>query len=148
MGTSYFGASDGTALHTDIGSPLPTDPTWSRLGPDVTAALQADGQPLWHRLTNYLEPGIVLWSTARHWLDLIEFDGLGQWRTLIEFTRKQDGTLRKRSFTAMSRSYGLSGGRRSLFVFAPAQVKPLGDLSHPQKRELGEAILERYRRGI
>jgi hypothetical protein len=134
MGVSYCGAPDGTALHTDVGSPLPTEPTWSKLGQETTSVLQAGGQPLWHRLTDYLEPDIVLWSTAHHWLDLIEFDGLGEWRTLIEFTRKQDGTPRQTPVRALSRIYGLSGGKRSLFVFAPAQIKPLGELSHVQKR--------------
>ena len=148
IGVSYYGALSGTALHTDIGSPLATDPTWSRLDRDMTSSLEADGRPLWHELAGYLQPDVVLWSTARRHLDLIEFRGLADWEPLIAFTHKKDGTPRKAPFKAMSRTYKLSGGKRSLFLFAPAQVKPIGALSHPQKRRLGVAIVERYRRGI
>ena len=31
-GASYYGESKNVALHTDIASVIPTDPTWSRLG--------------------------------------------------------------------------------------------------------------------
>ena len=31
MGASYYDGAESTALHTDICSPLATDPTWSRL---------------------------------------------------------------------------------------------------------------------
>ena len=114
----------------------------------MTSALQADGRPLWHELAEYLQPDVVFWSTARRQVDQITFRGQADWDPLITFTHRKDGALRRTPFRAMSRTYELSGGKRSLFVFAPAQVKPIGDLSHLQKRQLGAAMVERYRRGI
>ena len=147
MGTSYFDdAPQNVALHTDVGSPLATDPTWSKLPADISAALLDQGQLLWHDLVRYLRPHIVLWSTARRLLGLVDLPATSEWRDLVSFPRRKDGTLRRKPFVAQARSYLLPSGERPLFVFAPAQVKPLGDLSHPQKRELGAAILEAYRR--
>jgi hypothetical protein len=39
LGCSYYDGSANTALHTDLCSPLATDPTWSRLSDTQRAAL-------------------------------------------------------------------------------------------------------------
>jgi hypothetical protein len=144
MGVSYYGGSNGTALHTDVGSPLATDPTWSKLDSNVTVRLESTGRPLWHRLVNYLQPDVVLWSTARRWLDFIELDPLSEWRPVAVFDRKKDGTDRKTPVRILTRRYALGSGKEALFAFGPAQVKPLGDITHEQKREAGAAIREAH----
>ena len=50
MQTSYYLGEASTALHTDICSPVATDPTWSRLSESDRTTLEADGGPLWHAL--------------------------------------------------------------------------------------------------
>ena len=48
-GVSYYGDASSTALHTDLCSPVATDPTWSRLGKvdqHSQQTLEADGVPL------------------------------------------------------------------------------------------------------
>ena len=73
-GSSYYeGKGTSTALHTDICSPVATDPTWSRLSQTERAALEGDGGPLWHTLLKVLRPHIVILSVARKHLERIEF---------------------------------------------------------------------------
>ena len=69
MASSYYSGSSSTALHTDFCSVLPTTPTWSKLGAYVQRQLVNDGVGLWHRLVEDIQPNILLWSTAREWLE-------------------------------------------------------------------------------
>ena len=50
MEASYYEGQPSTVLHTDICSPVATNPTWSGLDPAVQRALEKDGGPLWHGL--------------------------------------------------------------------------------------------------
>ena len=64
---SYYEGQPSTALHTDICSPIATDPTWNCLDRDVQKTLEMDGGPLWHDLLKVLRPQIVVLSVAcRH----------------------------------------------------------------------------------
>ena len=146
-GTSYYTSKKAsTALHTDICSPVATNPTWSRLGRTDRAGLQADGGPLWHTLLETLRPHMVVLSVARAHLGRIEFTPVDQWRTIHEFKRKGDGALRSTPYEVLGRWYE-AGGERSLFVFGQAAQTPFGSLSHNQKHELGAISLETYRDG-
>ena len=46
MGASYYGGLQSIALHTDIGSVVPTDPTWSGLDSSNRRQLTWEGVPL------------------------------------------------------------------------------------------------------
>src|SRR3990170_1822110 len=61
MGASYYPGGHAAALHTDLCSPVATDPTWSRLEPSFQRRFIADGQPLWHDPGAYAEdmPAVV-----------------------------------------------------------------------------------------
>ena len=50
LGASYYQGGGSRGLHTDICSPVATDPTWRCLDEVDRAALVADGGPLWHML--------------------------------------------------------------------------------------------------
>ena len=64
-GSSYYTEKAGsTALHTDICSPIATDPTWSGLERTTRVALAADRHPLWHELLKVLRPQIAVLSVA------------------------------------------------------------------------------------
>ncbi|MDP9313322.1 MAG: hypothetical protein M3R24_20975 [Chloroflexota bacterium] len=82
LDVSYYGGRCGTALHTDIGSPLATDPTWSRLNDEQRGQLQASGVELWHRLVETLQPDAIIISVARWHLDTIQFMPLGPWSVI------------------------------------------------------------------
>ena len=144
-GSSYYaGEATSTAIHTDICSPVATDPTWSRLGRDEQAALEADGGPLWHMLLKVLQPQIVVLSVARKHLGRIKFAPISEWATVHHFVQTRTGARRRPPYRVLVRWYEV-GGEQSLFVFGQAAQTPFGLLSHKQKLETGAIALEKYR---
>jgi hypothetical protein len=148
LDASYYGERPNTALHTDIGSVLPTDPTWSGLDRDIRLSIANSGVPLWRRLIAYLEPQIILWSTAGLWLDHIDLAPLSPWENIREFYDTKSGAPRKRSLAVRGRWYQLPNSAPVLIAFIPAAQTPLASLSHSQKKEAGHAILSTWRKGI
>ena len=146
MGASYYPDSASTALHTDICSPVATDPTWSKLGASDQKPLEADGGPLWHGLLAELRPHIVALSVAKKHLERIEFAPMDEWKTVHVFTRTASGALRSQPYEVRARRYEV-GGEPSLFVFGRAATKPFGLLSDVHKRETGAITLKEYRNG-
>ena len=146
LGASFYEGKPSTALHTDICSPVATDPTWSGLDWDVQKALEKEGGPLWHGLLEALRPQFVTLSVASHHLSRIRFKALSGWKVVHVFERTEAGALRKRPVEISARWCEV-GGEPSLFVFVPAAQKPLGRLSSNQKREAGEIAIEVLRRG-
>ena len=146
LGASFYEGKPSTALHTDICSPVATDPTWSRLDRDEQKALEKEGGPLWHGLLEVLQPQIVTLSVAKRHLSRIQFKALNGWKVVHLFKRTEAGALRKRP-VAISARWCEIGSEPSLFVFVPAAQTPLGLLSSNQKREAGEIAIEVLRRG-
>ena len=143
---SYYEGQSSTVLHTDICSPVATDPTWSGLDPAVQRALERDGGTLWHALLKVLQPQIVMLSVAYRHLSRIQFKGLSGWKVVHVFERTQAGSARKRPVEVSARWCEISG-EPSLLIFVPAAQKPLGRLGSMQKREAGVIALEVMRRG-
>ena len=147
--SSYYADKAGsTALHTDICSPVATNPTWSdkELGPHDRKLLEKDGGPLWHMLLKVLRPQIVALSVAEDHLKRIEFAPFAEWETVHVFERTGSGRLRSQPFGVRTRWYEIDG-EGSLFVFGRAAQTPFGLLSDTQKRETGAIALERYQDG-
>ena len=146
LGASYYEGAASTALHTDICSPVATDPTWSKLDKAAHVALEADGRPLWHSLLKDLRPQIVAISVAKAHLERIDFEPRTAWKTLHSFKRKADGCFRSRPYKICGRWYDI-GGERSLCVFGTAAQQPLGSLANYQKREAGGVLLKEFENG-
>ena len=144
MGTSYYEGSPSTALHTDICSPIATNPTWSRLNATARAELESDGGPLWHMLLEELQPQIVALSIAKAHLKRIKFKPIMNWEVIHVLKRKAGGKARSRPYEVRARWYDV-GGERSLFIFGEAAQTPLGKLSDSQKRKAGALALLRFR---
>ena len=140
LGASYYAGTASTALHTDICSPVATNPTWTGLNDDERKSLEADGGPLWHELLEVLRPQLVVLSVARHHLERIRFPARGNWGNIYVFERKVNGDARRRPYKVMARSY-MVGSDQAQFVFCPAGLVPLMEIGTIQKRELGEIIL-------
>ena len=143
---SYYDGQPSTVLHTDICSPVATDPTWSSLDRAVQKALEKDGGPLWHGLLKVLRPQIVMLSVASRHLSRIQFKALSEWKAIHVFDQTEAGATRKQPIRVSSRWCEISGGP-SLLVFFPAAQKPLGRLRSIQKREAGVIALEVLRSG-
>ena len=144
--SSYYASERSTALHTDLCSPVATDPTWGRLGPAHREDLQTVGVQLWHALLRVLRPQIVVMSIAKMHLDRIAFAALAEWQVLDVFERTGKGDLRKRPYEIRARWYEVGGGQ-SLFIFGSAAQKPFGSLANTQKRHAGIIALRTYQDG-
>lgn len=144
--TSYYGGKLSTALHTDICSPVATDPTWSRLDDAARRILEADGGSLWHELLVPLRPHVVVLWVARRHLSRIQFRPLSKWDVLHRFDRRADGTPRRQPYEIWARWHEVDDAP-ALFAFGPAAQMPLGQLSAGDKRRAGEIVVAAWRRG-
>lgn len=143
MEASYYEGRASTALHTDICSPVATNPTWTGLNAGTRSVLASDGTSLWHMLLEELRPQIVALSVAKAHLNRIEFAPKTNWKVILAFERTASGELRSRPYEICARWYDV-GGERSLFIFGAAAQKPFGKLAAGQKRAAGELMLKAY----
>lgn len=146
LGASYYEGGSSTALHTDICSPVATDPTWSLLDEADRSALAADGVPLWHALVRALRPQIVVLSVARAHLERIGFAASTDWHVAHVFDRTGTGKPRSAPYEVVRRWFEIDG-RHSMFAFGRAAQTPFGLLADAQKREAGAVLLEEYDSG-
>ncbi len=148
METSFYaGVGDAsTALHTDICSPIATDPTWNDLDKADQAALMDHGRPLWRALLEELRPQIVVLSVRKEYLDHIEFAPITNWEVIHTFRRTSNGDFRRKPYEVCARWYEVAG-ELSLFLFGAAAQTPFGKLAAAQKREAGEMLLKEHQDG-
>lgn len=138
LGASYYGEGTSVALHTDLCSPLATDPTWSRLDQQEQALLEPTGRRLWHQLVDALQPDVVLISVGRSRLSKIGFP-LIQPASVIDTV---DGPGRVRPYRVEAFRHELRSGKAPLFVFGQASQTPFGSISGLEKRRVGAGLLE------
>jgi hypothetical protein len=138
LGASYYDKGPSVALHTDLCSPLATDPTWSRLDPQEQALLEPAGRRLWHELVEALQPDVVLISIARQRLSKIVLP-LIEPASVIDTV---DGPRRARPYRVEAFRYGLASGKAPLFVFGQASQTPFGSISGVEKQRIGARVLE------
>jgi hypothetical protein len=138
MGASYRGGEANTALHTDLCSPLATDPTWSRLNGQQDA-LALDGMALWHRLVDHLAPDVIVISVRGHYRDQIAFADRQNWQPLVTIQR-EDST--KRPYQALMQQATLPGGKETLLVFGPAAQQPFATLTQEARQRVGRSVRE------
>jgi hypothetical protein len=130
---SYFGAATNTALHTDICSPLATNPTWSKLSPEVQSRLLQRGPRLWHTLIEWLSPDIIIASLARSHLSRISFVREANWRVIHTVDREKPYDVELSELL-------LPNGAKTRLVFGKAANTPFGTVSNEDKRIIGEGL--------
>ncbi len=133
LSATYYLGLPNVALHTDLLSPLATDPTWGGLSNEDRAALLQDGPRLWHKLIRALEPDLVVASVAREHLDRITFPRLGNWRVIHSVDRD-------RPFVTEAVDIEVAPGKRTVLVFGRCMNIPFGSVSHEAKLAIGAAI--------
>jgi hypothetical protein len=140
INTSYYSRSNKTnrAIHTDICSPIATNPTWSNLPQNTQTDLFKKGFNLWSDLINILQPDIILVSIAENWLSKLELNNKTEFKV---FNKKKDGSNRQKLYIVYHYSYFLKNGKTVRTFFGQAAEKPFGTLSDIFKGELGTEIL-------
>ena len=124
---AWWAEQSNRALHTDLGTPLATSPTWSGLTPDQRERLRAIGFPLWRDLIRQLDPDLILVSVAwRHLRELGDLD----WREFSPFPGAES-----------RRQLKISNLGSAKIVWGTAQVRPFFHLSRCQRPLAADAIL-------
>lgn len=136
MDASFYGSAASTALHTDLCSPIATDPTWSGLG-EERRSLREEGVRLWHELVRLLEPDLIVASVARRHLDEIRFEWDGAWGVVHTVDRQNP-------YLVEARDLVLDSSKRSTLVFGRAAQKPFATIGSADKRRAGAAVLEHH----
>jgi hypothetical protein len=140
LDASYYPGARSTALHTELCSPVATDPTWTKLGRDTKEALTSDGVVLWHELVRELRPDVIIVSIARAHLGTIEFEA-GE---PFEISRLEEEG-RTQPYVTEGRWLDVDG-HQSLMVFGRAAHRPFGLVSHMHKLGIGGRIATHLRR--
>lgn len=130
---SYYAGAVNTALHTDIASPVPTDPTWSALeAPEQD--VHRGGAELWRKLADLLAPDVIVISVARDHLAVVSDAPLGRWEELTRIDRDRPFVV---SATEMSVARGRKG---ALVVFGRCTNLPFGSVSYGARECIGTKI--------
>ena len=143
--TSYDDTEPNHALHTDLCSPLATDPTWSGLSWQAQQRLMSGGIELWHRLISYLRPHVIILSVRDQYRWAVRFQDLDEWRILLEIGQKKDGSSRKKPYRVLVKPVVVTQQDSALLVYAPAAQTPFGSISSEQKTHIGHMIEEHQR---
>ena len=132
---SYYDGARNTAIHTDLCSPLATDPTWSGLSSSEQATLEQWGVAQWHRLIAYLAPDVVLVSIARDKMEKIDFPALGPSKVIHTI-------LRDNPYHVHARRLRIVEDKETHIISGMAAQKPFGKVSNADKRTIGARIRE------
>ena len=133
----YCNNFENRALHTDICSPLATNPTWSRMKPEDQNKLYANGVVIWKDLIEELQPDILLVSLP---IELFKKSISSHREKLITFEHKKDGSKRKKDYIVYVHNYILKSGKETKVIFGQAANKPFDTISKYQKEQIGMII--------
>lgn len=139
MGFSYYDVEDKeTAIHTDLCSPIATNPTWSYLNKDQQDLLLEEGFHIWKKLIGEIKPNIIVMSTSKKYLDQLNPTFIKR----LEY--KESNTSEGRAATKYTVEYyevEIDGFKTNL-VWGSSQNKPFMPFSN--KREIGKKIISFY----
>lgn len=133
IGCSYYDNFPNTAIHTDLCSPLATNPTWNGLNQAQKHQLATSGIDMWHSFVEEIQPDIILISVAKYLLDNIRFTPLEEWWNIYTLQRKNP-------YSVLARKVQINADKSAYLVFGRAAQKPFGHISNQDKRLLGMAI--------
>jgi hypothetical protein len=144
---SYYDNASNVALHTDICSPLATDPTWSKLAtdptwkkvtPEIRRRFTESGTKLWHSLVEWLSPHVLVVSVARKYVCGIRFRQVLAAEVLYTVPRKNP-------YRVEISKLRIADEKDAYLVFGQAAQTPFGTVSRTDRREIGVALRRRLR---
>ncbi|MGK2848739.1 MAG: hypothetical protein ACSLEX_01600 [Minisyncoccota bacterium] len=130
---SYYGTEKNVVLHTDICTPLATDPTWSHLSEQEKSTLESPGYALWQQLISVLQPDIVLVSVARKYIEKLNITG--SWETIYVVDRM-------RPYRVKTNEMNLPNGKKVMLIFGLAGHQPFATIPNEDKKKIGQKIIE------
>lgn len=133
LDAGFLGDQPNVALHTDLRSPVATNPTWSKLPRGVDSELGVVGTPLWHDLVRELQPDIILVSVAKAGLAAIQFEQVDDWHDIHVIPRT-------RPYRVRAQRVRIAPDATSLLVWGRAAQTPFGTVSYADKLTIGDAI--------
>jgi len=139
MNASYYtGEGENIAIHTDICSPIATNPTWSKLKPKEQNELFEKGFLIWEKLIEELNPDVILVSIPT---SLFESVFGKKENVLLQFEDKKNGEKRKQPYKIYFSKYEI-GQKTSKVYFGKAANKPFDTISDIQKHQFGLKCLQ------
>ncbi len=114
LDSSYYDRHANSAIHTDLCSPIATEPTWSGLRKDEQEQLELSGFKIWHTLIGILDPDVILISVAKRYVARIEFSLLDPPQVIWELERKNP-------YQAVGSRLLVSPTKQCLLVFGRAR---------------------------
>lgn len=125
------------ALHTDICSPIATQPTWSKLNLSQQQLLFKQGVEIWWNLIEDLEPDLILVSIPRYLFLQNISNVLGDPIHII--SHKGNSLIRKSPYIVF-RQYLNINNKSTKIVFGQAANKPFGTINNSEKLIMGTKI--------
>jgi len=141
MGCSYYSYSNSyfdTAIHTDICSPIATDPIWGDLGQAQQNILLNAGLQIWNELVKDLKPDIMLVSIKQNLF--INYIAQHFGNPIYTVTHNSDGTLRDIPTHIYSQQKILNG-KSTKIIFANSANKPFDKITNIDKLKIGRVII-------
>jgi hypothetical protein len=140
MGCSYYQNNQfkNIVLHTDICSPIATDPTWSRLSNNQQQLLFTQGLQIWWDLVKDLAPDVILISIPKNLFMQNISTVFGQ--SIFTASHRANGKRRIRSYEVF-RQYLNINNKLTNIVYGKANIKPFMDIDDNLKRKLGSQII-------
>lgn len=138
LDASYYSKKqkNNIVLHTDIFTPIATNPTWTKLSNIARIKLQNDGFEIWKKLVEILKPDIILSALSKKDSTYIK---LNNKTDLIKIDYTKDGKQHKRPYAIQKAIYN-----NTYIVLGKTVNIPFGDISHEKKIEIGKLIMADY----
>lgn len=134
LNASFYPGGQNIALHTDICSPLATNPTWSKLGKFQKAILEPSGVELWHKLIEILQPDIILISVSKQHLNKIRYEFVDNWKRFYTISRNKPYYIDRALIKVKE--------KKVVVFYGPAAQTPFGTISKSDKIKVGKFIRE------
>jgi len=130
----------GQALHSDLYSPIATNPTWSRLPPvgALRARLFDAGPQLWNLFVEILQPDIIVASMQRNGVQQLGLNIIGATTMLTSVTEKKGRTC------ASVQPFSLKTGKQGLLMTGGAGRKPMNAFRPEDRVRIGKEVRLRW----
>ena len=131
-----------SVIHTDLCSPLATEPTWGKLPAKTKSALQKQGTCIWQSLVaDCLKPNIILVSTAPSYMDR-EIAPLNRWKTFRTISRTSGHSPRRVPYHVKTCVVTFHG-EKAVVIYGPLIRVPFNVFC---SAEIGQQIKDNYQR--